>query len=57
MIADPGALDFDQAARDDLMNFLFNDFFVREEDLKSGRFDVASLMDRHARHNAILATL
>lgn len=57
LLADPGALDFDQAARDDLMNFLFNDFFVREEDLKSGRFDVASLMDRHARHNAILSTL
>ncbi|XDA98614.1 capsular biosynthesis protein [Sulfitobacter sp. LCG007] len=50
----PEALGFDREARDDLMNFLFNDYFVRDEDLKEHRFDVARLVDRHARHQALL---
>lgn len=50
-------LDFVASARDDLMTFLFNDFFVPEERLRAGDFDVAALVGRHARHRAILAAL
>ena len=54
LLRQPWALDFDQAARDDLMDFLFSDFFVPEADLRAGRFDVAALVARHARHRALM---
>ena len=54
LLRQPWALDFDQAARDDLMDFLFSDFFVPEAGLRAGRFDVAALVARHARHRALM---
>ncbi|MDW4498374.1 hypothetical protein R5H30_10315 [Sulfitobacter sp. D35] len=53
LLKNPAALDFDAEARDDLMNFLFNDYFVRDEDLRSHRFDLSRLLDRHVRHAAL----
>ena len=55
LLADPLALGFDQEARDDLMAFLFNDFFVPVPRLQAGGFDIADLVQRHARHQEILA--
>jgi len=36
------------------MDFLFSDFFVPEAHLRAGRFDVAALVARHARHRALM---
>lgn len=55
LVARPERLGFSAAARDELMSFLFNDFFVPQEELSSGAFQVASLLDRHRRHRALLA--
>ncbi|MDB6178792.1 hypothetical protein PAF17_14945 [Paracoccus sp. Z330] len=54
LLSRPDRLSFDQQARDDLMSFLFNDFFVPEPELKDGRFTVATLLARHDRHLALL---
>ncbi|MCQ0969162.1 hypothetical protein MLD63_01765 (plasmid) [Paracoccus sp. TK19116] len=55
LLADPDALQFDATARDDLMTFLFNDYFVRDEDLRAGHFTAQDLLARHARHEALAA--
>ena len=53
LLADPEALSFDPQARDDVMTCLFNDYFVRTEDLRAGRFGLPELLDRHARLAAL----
>ncbi len=57
LLARADRLDFSASARDALMSFLFNDFFIPETQLRSGAFNVAALVARHARHRAILSTL
>lgn len=53
LVARPDALGFDPQARDDLMTCLLNDYFVRIEDLRAGRFGLPELLDRHARLAAL----
>lgn len=57
LVSHPDSLGFDQRARDDLMSFLFNDFFVTEADLQAGKFTVETLLERHERHQNLARSL
>lgn len=54
LLARPEQLGFDQAARDNLMTFLFNDYFIREQDLRDGAVSLDVILDRDARHQRLL---
>lgn len=54
LLAAPGGIGFDASARDDLMAFLVNDYFVPEVDLRAGRFGPADLAARDRRHAALM---